>query len=119
MQTTPPMLMASAAKAGAVHPMTRNMAHVAIKVAIAIPEIGLDEVPIRPVMRDETVTNKKPKTTTSKAAKMLLKADVGAPGTGLKVSMSHMSAIKSAAPTRAHLRLMSCSVRRRPAAPAA
>ena len=31
-------------------------------MAIVMPEIGFDEVPIRPVMRDETVTKKKPKT---------------------------------------------------------
>ena len=36
-------------------------------VAIVIPEIGFDEVPICPVMRDETVTKKKPKTRISNA----------------------------------------------------
>ena len=35
-------------------------------VAMVMPEIGFDEVPMRPVMRDETVTKKKPKTTTSR-----------------------------------------------------
>src|SRR3954469_1884687 len=55
MQTTPPMLMASAKNAGAVHPMTKNMAHVAMRVAIAMPEMGFEDVPINPVIREETV----------------------------------------------------------------
>ena len=38
---------------------------VRISVAIVMPEIGLDEEPIRPVMRDDTVTKKKPKMTMS------------------------------------------------------
>ncbi len=82
MQTTPPMLMASAKNAGAVQCMTRNIAQVAMRVAMAMPEIGFDEVPIRPVMREETVTNRKPKTITRMAAKTLLRTEVCAPGTG-------------------------------------
>src|ERR1051325_2918286 len=78
MQTTPPMVMARAENAVAVQPITRNMAHVAIRVAMAIPEIGFDELPIRPVIREETVTNKNPKTTTRIAAKKLLAAEVSA-----------------------------------------
>ena len=35
-----------------------------MRVAIVMPEIGFDEVPMMPTMRDETVTKKKPKTTT-------------------------------------------------------
>ena len=61
-------LMASAKKAGAVQPMTRNMAQVAMRVAMAMPEIGFEDVPISPVMRDETVTKRNPKTTTRSAA---------------------------------------------------
>ena len=37
--------------------------HVMISVAIVMPEIGFDEEPMSPVMRDETVAKKKPKTT--------------------------------------------------------
>ena len=47
-QTTPPIVIASAENAVAVQPMTRNMAHVAISVAIAMPEIGFEELPIKP-----------------------------------------------------------------------
>ncbi len=36
---------------------------VIIRVAIVMPEIGFDEVPMIPTMREETVTKKKPKTT--------------------------------------------------------
>src|SRR5258708_39369248 len=82
MHTTPPMLIASAAKAGPVQPMTRNIAHVAIRVAIAIPEIGFDEGPINPVILEETVTKRKPKMTTNIAANILLMGEVLAPGTG-------------------------------------
>ena len=32
-----------------------------ISVAMVIPEMGLDDDPIKPVMREETVAKKKPK----------------------------------------------------------
>ena len=38
---------------------------------MVMPEIGFDEVPMRPVMRDDTVTNRKPKTMTRMAARKL------------------------------------------------
>ena len=47
-------------------------------MAIVMPEIGFDELPISPVMRDDTVTKKKPKSTTRTAARTL--PCVGAPG---------------------------------------
>ena len=43
MQTTPPMVMARAPKAGAVQPLTRKMAEVAMSVAMVMPEMGLAE----------------------------------------------------------------------------
>ena len=54
------------------------MVHVRISVAIVIPEIGFDEEPMRPVMRDETVTKKNPKTMTSSETRKL--PCVGMPG---------------------------------------
>ena len=39
------------------------MRHVPRRVAIVIPEIGFDEEPMRPTMRDDTATKKKPNTT--------------------------------------------------------
>ena len=44
------------------------MLHVMISVAIVMPEIGLDELPMSPVMRDDTVTKKNANTTIRKAA---------------------------------------------------
>ena len=83
MQTTPPMVMASAPKAGAVQPLTRKMAAVAISVAMVMPETGDAELPTIPTMRAETVTKRKPKTTTSSAAARLASAPTWAPGIGL------------------------------------
>ena len=40
-----------------------------MSVAIVMPEIGFDEVPMRPMMRDDTVTKKKPKTMIRTAAR--------------------------------------------------
>ena len=45
------------------------MRHVRISVAMVIPEIGFDEVPIKPVMREDTVTKRKPKMMTRIAAR--------------------------------------------------
>ena len=83
MQTTPPMVMASAPKAGAVQPLTRKMAAVAMSVAMVMPETGDALLPTMPTMRAETVTKRKPKTTTSRAAARLASAPTCAPGTGL------------------------------------
>src|SRR5260221_14731132 len=76
MHTTPPMLMARAPKAAAVQCRARKTAQVAIKGAMAIPEVGLAEGPMRPPMRDETVTKRKPKITTKTAAATFANRDV-------------------------------------------
>ncbi len=83
MQTTPPMVMASAPKAGAVQPLTRKMAAVAMRVAMVMPETGEAEQPTMPTMRALTVTKRKPKTTTRRAAAKLARTPTCAPGTGL------------------------------------
>src|SRR5579864_3601582 len=85
MHTMPPTESARAQKGWLVQPTSKNTAHVAIRVAIAIPEMGFDEVPIKPVMREETVTNRNPKTTTNAEEKRFASIEVSAPGTGLKV----------------------------------
>ena len=41
--------------------MPTKIEQVRISVAMVIPEIGFDEVPMRPVMREDTVAKKKPK----------------------------------------------------------
>src|ERR1700685_3652411 len=43
--------------------MPTKISEVAIRVAIVIPEIGLDEEPINPTILEDTVTKKKPNTT--------------------------------------------------------
>ena len=42
-----------------------------MSVAIVMPEIGFDDDPISPVMRDDTVTKKKPNTSSRNAARKL------------------------------------------------
>ncbi len=42
-----------------------------MSVAMVIPEMGFDELPMRPVMREDTVTKKKPKSTIRMAARKL------------------------------------------------
>jgi len=73
MQTTPPIVIARAPKAGAVQPLTRKMAAVAMRVAMVIPETGEAELPTMPTIRAETVTKRKPKTTTRREATILAK----------------------------------------------
>src|SRR5260370_223368 len=80
MQTTPPMVMARAPKAGAVQPLTRKMAAVAISVAMVMPETGEAELPTMPTMRGETVTKRKAKTATRRATARL--GDGGGAGVG-------------------------------------
>src|SRR5262245_13933042 len=70
MQTTPPMERATTLSAADVIPRDRKMRHVSASVATVMPEIGFDEEPISPVKRDDTVTNKKPKTRTSAAPRI-------------------------------------------------
>ena len=90
MQTIPPMVMARAPKAGAVQPLTRKMAAVAMRVAMVIPETGEADEPTIPTMRAETVTQSNQKTTTRMEAVMLARAPTCAPGTGLNSRKRNM-----------------------------
>src|ERR1043166_2655727 len=65
MHTVDPMRRATAWYSAPVHPIATKMRHVAISVAIVMPEIGFDEEPMIPTIRLETVTKKNPKTTIS------------------------------------------------------
>ena len=67
MQTTAPIDRATALSTGLVMCKVRKIKQVNASVATVIPEIGFDDEPISPVNREETVTNKKPKTRTSPA----------------------------------------------------
>ena len=55
-----------------------------MSVAIVIPEIGFDEVPMRPVMRDDTVAKKNAKITVRMAASTFPCS--GMPGTSASTS---------------------------------
>ncbi len=50
---------------------------------MVMPETGLADVPMRPQMREDTVTNRKPKITTRiEATRLCEHAEVGAPARG-------------------------------------
>src|ERR1700691_3455274 len=111
MHTTPPIVMARAPKAGAVHPFTRKMAEVAMRVAIVMPETGFEELPINPTMREETVTKRNPKMATSTAAARLASQLTCAPGTGLKVRKKNIINTRTTDPPTTTLKGRSSSVR--------
>ena len=67
MQTMAPTMSAIDWCMSLVQCIETKMRQVAIKVAMVMPEIGFDELPMMPTMRDDTVTKKKPKTTMSTA----------------------------------------------------
>ncbi len=92
------MVIARAPNAGAVQPFTRKIADVAISVAMVMPETGLAELPISPTIRDETVTNRNPKTMTSTEAARFARTPTCAPGTGLKVRKKNIMTISKTDP---------------------
>src|SRR6185437_4014213 len=117
MQTTPPTVIASAPKAGAVQPLTRKTAAVAISVAIVMPDTGDADEPTMPTMRAETVTNKNPKTTIRIDAARFAPQPTCAPGTGLNTRNRNISTASTALPPKTTLGGRSCSMREGFAAP--
>src|SRR6516225_4365351 len=81
MHTTPPIDRATTLSTGLVMWNVRKIKQVSARVATVIPEIGLDDDPISPVNRDETVTNKKPKISTNPAPSMPLTIESLTPAT--------------------------------------
>src|SRR5262249_54286261 len=71
-QTIAPIESAIARISGPVCPRSTKIRQVINSVATVIPEIGLDDDPISPVIREETVAKKKPKTTTIIAPSRLI-----------------------------------------------
>ena len=63
MQTTPAIESAVRRYSGPIQPSRTKIRQVRSSVAIVIPEIGLDDEPITPVIRELTVTNRNPKRT--------------------------------------------------------
>ena len=78
MHTTAPTQSATGEYQSPVQPSATKIVQVRISVAMVMPETGFEEDPIRPTMRDETVTKKNPKTTTRIDATKL--PCVGMPG---------------------------------------
>ena len=72
MQTMAAIESAISRCVGLTQPSARNVRQVSSSVATVIPEIGFDEEPISPVNREETVTNRNPKSTISSAATRLM-----------------------------------------------
>ena len=60
MQTTPAIDSAVRRYSGPTQPSTTKIRQVKSSVAIVIPEIGFDDEPITPVIRELTVTNRNP-----------------------------------------------------------
>ena len=63
MQTTPAIDSAVRRYSGPTQPSRTKIRQVNSSVAIVMPEIGLDDEPITPVIRELTVTNRNPKST--------------------------------------------------------
>src|SRR5262245_36350516 len=87
MHTIAPTHSAIGAYMSPVHPSATNSRQVRISAAIVIPEMGFDDDPIRPVIREDTVAKKKPKIRMRMAATIL--PWVGNPGvTARKIASS-------------------------------
>src|SRR4029078_7052845 len=76
--------------------------HVKRRVATVIPEMGLEDEPISPVSRDETVTNKKPNTIIKMAPRRFI----------FKEGAIQMAKTKRRDPPKTIFIERSCSVRR-------
>ena len=77
MHTTPAIINAIKRYSGPIQPRITNAAQVSSSVAIVIPEIGFDEEPISPVIRELTVTNRNPKSTIKTAPTTRPTSEVG------------------------------------------
>ena len=64
MQTTPAIERATRRYCGPTQPSRTKIRQVSRSVAIVMPEIGFDDEPITPVIRELTVTKRNPKNTT-------------------------------------------------------
>src|SRR5207249_2492671 len=77
MQTTPAIDRAIRRYSEPTQPRSTKIRQVSRSVAIVMPEIGFDDEPITPVIRELTVTNKNPKRTTSTPPTIRPKRSVG------------------------------------------
>ena len=67
-QTTVPTVRIAARAAMSVQPRATNTTDTPSSVTSAMPEVGFDDTPMRPTMRDETTTKARPKMATPSAA---------------------------------------------------
>ena len=67
MQTTPAIESAVSRNSGPIQPRRTKIRQTRSNVAIVMPEIGFEDEPITPVIRELTVTNKNPNNTTMMA----------------------------------------------------
>ena len=86
---------------------------------MVMPLMGFEELPMRPTMREETVTNKNPKTTTKIPAIRFANRPVCAPGIGRNVKSAHIMATITSEPKTTTLMGRSRLTRSAAAAPAA
>src|SRR5919106_314013 len=61
MHTTVPTVRIAARAEGSVQPQRTKTRATPSRVTRVMPEVGLDDTPIRPTMRDETTTKRAPK----------------------------------------------------------
>ena len=101
-QMTPPMTMAAVMPSMPSVPVALSSRVEISSVAMAMPETGLLEEPIRPTMREDTVAKKKPKMMTISAVNRFR----GMAGT------SHSTTATASTPSRTTFMGISCSVRR-------
>ena len=66
---------------------------------MVMPLMGFEEFPMRPLMREATVTKRNPNTITNSAATKLANAPVCAPGIGLNLSSAQIIARITMEPT--------------------
>ena len=107
-QMMPPMQMAPVMPVVPTVPVAFRRMVVMMMVAMAMPDTGLLEEPMRPTIREDTVAKKKPKTTTIKAPSRF---------TGNAGSSQIATAMTSIATISTGMG-MSCSVRKEEALPA-
>src|SRR5881396_1748716 len=68
MQTTVPTVRMAARADGSLHPQSTNTTETPRSVTSVIADVGFDETPIKPTMRDDTTTKQIPKMATPNAA---------------------------------------------------
>src|SRR6185295_1600820 len=107
MQTMAATLRAVTLYGADTHPRDTKISEVSSRVAMVIPEIGLDELPISPVRRELTVTKRNPKTMINRPPRMFSFSD----------GASQQARMITAAPAPTSQSGRSLSVRAGPAPP--